>query len=266
MESNTPDIILQALNLQKNFSLAQNFFSSNRKSLYALKDLSFSIKKGSCYGLLGESGCGKTTAAKILCAMITKDAGRVIFEGKDIASFSKKQMQDYKHKVKYIFQDPSKSLNPRMNVFDILTGGLKYTSGYKNKEATIQEAKDIIKEVGLEEKDLLRHPAQFSGGQKQRISLARALIAQPKVLICDEVVSALDVSIQGQILNLLQDLKQKHNLSLLFITHDLRTACYFCDTIGVIYKGTLVEEAPAAALYKTCCHSYTKKLFLGASY
>ena len=155
-------------------------------------------------------------------------------------------------------------MNPRLTVYNVLTTGLKYSSLWQGKAAARELAEKIITEVGLAPEDLDRRPAEFSGGQRQRISIARGLIMNPSLLICDEVVSALDVSIQGQVLKLLQDLRKARNLSYIFITHDLKVACYFCDTIGVMYRGYLVEEAPAANLYKTALHPYTKLLFEGA--
>ena len=163
---------------------------------------------------------------------------------------NKKELKLYREKVKYIFQDPARSLNPRMTVFGVLTSGLKYSSLWKGKEEARLLCEKIIQEVGLSPEDLNRRPQEFSGGQRQRISIARGLIMNPELLICDEVVSALDVSVQGQIINLLQNLRKTRNLSFIFITHDLKVASYFCDKIGVMFRGIMVEEAPAESLYK----------------
>ena len=235
-----------------------------------MNDVSFGVERGKTYGLVGESGCGKTTTARILVQMYRQTAGQVLFAPKggdspsDISTFSRSQLKKYREKVKYVFQDPSRSLNPRMSVFSILTNAYRYSSLWNGKKEAREVAAHILEEVGLDPSDLDRRPAEFSGGQRQRISIARGLLMQPEVLICDEVVSALDVSIQGQILNLLHDIKDAHNLSFLFIAHDLRVSCYFCDTIGVMYSGLLMEEAPAADLYKTAVHPYTKLLFEGS--
>ena len=263
------DNILQLENLYKNFDLEAGFFSKKQKIVYAVNDLSLSLKRGSIYGIVGESGCGKTTTARLIIQMYKASSGNILFKSKDsdsflnVSSLNKKELKLYREQVKYIFQDPARSLNPRISVYDILTSGLKYSSKWKNKQAAQEAAVKIIQEVGLSEADLSRYPTEFSGGQRQRISIARGLIMNPELLICDEVVSALDVSIQGQIINLLQDLRQKHNLSYLFITHDLKVACYFSDVIGVMYRGILVEEAEASSLYKNAVHPYTKLLFEG---
>lgn len=262
--------IIEVNNLSKTFNLEAGFFAKNKHNVYAVNDVSFSIKRGSTYGLAGESGCGKTTTARLLIQLYKQTSGSIKFFDADeklpeeVDAYKKNQIRLYREKVKYIFQDPARSLNPRLTVYKVLTTGLKYSSLWQGKAAARELAEKIITEVGLSPEDLDRRPAEFSGGQRQRISIARGLIMNPSLLICDEVVSALDVSIQGQVLKLLQDLRKARNLSYIFITHDLKVACYFCDTIGVMYRGYLVEEAPAADLYKTALHPYIKLLFEGA--
>lgn len=263
--------IIEIQNLSKSFNLEAGFFAKNNKKVYAVNNVSFNIKKGTTYGIVGESGCGKTTTARLLIQMYRQNSGNIRYFGdeklaeKSVQNYSKKELRLYREQVKYIFQDPARSLNPRMTVFDVLIAGLRYSSKWQGKKEAWNLCQEIIKEVGLSPEDLNRRPAEFSGGQRQRISIARGLLMNPKLLICDEVVSALDVSIQGQIINLLQELKTKHNLSFMFITHDLKVASYFCDTIGVMYRGVLVEEGPAKSLYKDAVHPYTKLLFEGAS-
>lgn len=277
------DYIIEAEGLTKRFTLDAGFFARGDRFVYAVNDLSFGIERGKTYGLVGESGCGKTTTARMLVRMYKADGGAVWYsprekkvEGasdesalikndrKNILDFNRKELRDYREKIKYVFQDPSRSLNPRFTVFNILTASYRYSSSWPGKKIAYEEAEHIMDEVGLVPADLEKHPSEFSGGQRQRISIARALIMKPEVMFCDEVVSALDVSVQSQILNLLQSIRSEREISFLFIAHDLRVSCYFCDTIGVMYRGLLVEEAPAQDLYKTAAHPYTKLLFQGS--
>lgn len=264
--------VLEVKNLSKKFTLDAGFFARQDKFVYAVNDVSFSIERNKTFGLVGESGCGKTTTAKLIVKMYNSDFGDIVFndftdnkvQSINVNNLSRSELKNYREKVKYIFQDPSRSLNPRLNVYEILTSGYKYSKNWPGKKIAIEECSSLLEEVGLNAKDLYRYPSAFSGGQRQRISIARGLLMKPQILICDEVVSALDVSIQGQILNLLSDIKQKRNLSYVFIAHDLRVSCYFCDDIGVMYRGALVEQAPAKDFYKTAIHPYSKLLFAGA--
>lgn len=269
MKKTSDDILIKAEGLYKSFDLQSGFFAKKDKLVYAVNNVSFDIKKGETYGIVGESGCGKTTTARLLIRMYDLNSGKIYFYNEDgtvcdISSFKKQEIKSYQEKVKYVFQDPAKSLNPRMNVFSVMTDGLKYSSHKYSKQEIQELAEKAIVDVGLSKDDLQKRPAEFSGGQRQRISIARGLLLNPSFLICDEVVSALDVSIQAQVLKLLSELREKRNLSMLFITHDLRVACYFCDRIGVMYRGVLVEEADAATLYKSALHPYTKLLFEAA--
>jgi len=205
----------------------------------------------------------------MLVRMYEADSGKILFGDNliDVKSLKKEELRSYREKVRYVFQDPARSLNPRMSVYEVLVSGCRRPlrhRGIKENELR-QKAAAILEEVGLTADDLEKRPSEFSGGQRQRISIARALLMEPELLICDEVVSALDVSIQGQILNLLLDIRNKRNISFLFIAHDLKVACYFCDRIGVMYKGELMEEAPAADLYSEALHPYTQLLFSSAS-
>jgi len=263
--------LLTVSRLHKRFNLEAGFFARYGRFVNAVNDISFSIGKNEAYGLVGESGCGKTTTARLLVRMYETDSGEITFYHGDtpapVASLQKEELRQYREKVRYVFQDPARSLNPRMSVYEVLVSGCRRPLKKRGVTETElrKKAASILEEVGLQAADLEKRPSEFSGGQRQRISIARALLMEPELLICDEVVSALDVSVQGQILNLLYDIREKRNMSFLFIAHDLKVSCYFCDRIGVMYKGELMEEAPAADLYKEGLHPYTKLLFSSAS-
>jgi len=271
---NEQNYVLSVSNLRKRFNLEAGFFARFGRFVHAVNGVSFSIGRNETYGLVGESGCGKSTTARLIVRMYEANEGDIVFRGPDgfVVDARKVKGQDfrrYREKVKYVFQDPAKSLNPRMSIFEVLTSGAKWSTEKRDSTILRREAADILEEVGLSAKDLERRPAEFSGGQRQRISIARGLIMKPNVLICDEVVSALDVSIQGQILNLLLDLRNHRRssgqeISYIFIAHNLKVACYFCDRIGVMYRGEIMEEAPAQELWKQDAgkgHPYTELLF-----
>ena len=262
--------LITVTNLYKRFNLEAGFFARFGRFVNAVNGVSFTIGKNESYGLVGESGCGKTTTARMLVRMYEADNGEILFNYQDetvsVNMLKKEDLRRYREKVRYVFQDPARSLNPRMSVYEVLVSGCRKPlrkRGVTEKELRAKAAA-ILEEAGLNAADLEKRPSEFSGGQRQRISIARALLMEPELLICDEVVSALDVSIQGQILNLLLDIREKRNISFLFIAHDLKVACYFCDRIGVMYRGELMEEAPAANLYSEGLHPYTKLLFSSA--
>ena len=260
--------VISVSSLRKRFNLEAGFFAQLGRYVHAVNGVSFSIGRNETYGLVGESGCGKTTTARLLVRMYEADEGEILFTGlpgetEDVRKLKGPDFKRYREKVKYVFQDPARSLNPRMTVYEVLTSGARWSTGGKKAKDKVlrEEAAAILEEVGLSGADLERRPAEFSGGQRQRISIARGLVMKPKILICDEVVSALDVSIQGQILNLLLDLRSRREISFLFIAHDLKVACYFCDRIGVMYRGEIMEEAPAAEIWSKTLHPYTELLF-----
>ncbi|MDR2434397.1 MAG: ABC transporter ATP-binding protein [Treponema sp.] len=259
--------LLMVSHLRKRFNLEAGFFARFGRFVNAVNDVSFSIGANEAYGLVGESGCGKTTTARLLVRMYEADGGSILYHSEsgptEVAALRKAGLRRYREKVKYVFQDPARSLNPRMSVYEVLVSGPRWSTLHRKagEKQLRWEAASVLEEVGLSAADLDLRPSEFSGGQRQRISIARGILMRPELLICDEVVSALDVSIQGQILNLLLDIRQKRDISFLFIAHDLKVACYFCDRIGVMYRGELMEEAPAGELYRRGLHPYTQLLF-----
>ena len=262
------ELILEMNHLEKHFPLEAGLFAKYGRFVYAVNDVSIKLHRGESYGLVGESGCGKTTLARLAVQMYKHDEGDILYhpEGRgkvplNVSTLDKKELFDYRTKVKYVFQDPARSLNPRMTIYRILTAGYRQTPAWPGESAGREEAAQMMKTVGLNPDDLDRRPSDFSGGQRQRISIARALMLKPELLICDEVVSALDVSIQSQILNLLLELKEKFQLTLLFIAHDLTVTTYLCNRIGVMYRGRLMEEAAAQDLVENRHHPYTLLLY-----
>ena len=268
--------LLTITGLHKQFNLEAGFFARFGRYVTAVNGISLAIGHNETYGLVGESGCGKTTTARLIVRMYEPDSGAIVFGGEgdsaEVGTLRGDDLRRYRQRVKYVFQDPARSLNPRMSVYEVLVCGLRHSDYGKRLGARQlrEKAAAALEEVGLSAADLDRRPSEFSGGQRQRISIARSLLPQPELLICDEVVSALDVSIQFQILNLLLDVRERRirdgqTMSFLFIAHDLKVACYFCDRIGVMYCGELVEEAPAADLWKDGRHPYTQMLFSSAT-
>ncbi len=258
----TPLLLVE--NVSKSFAIRKGgFFGGEEKEIVAVDDVSFEVKRGECLGLVGESGCGKTTLSKIIMRAVTPDTGRILFnEGTELRETLKLRgpaLQDFRKRIQFVFQDPMGSLNPRMSVYDIITEPLVI-----HNVGTAQEREEIAKElmalVGLDTKHLRRYPHSFSGGQRQRIGIARAIALRPDIVICDEPVSALDVSIQAQILNLLKDLQAKLGLTYIFVSHNLAVVEYIADRIMVMCAGRLVEMAPADRLFQNPVHPYTRAL------
>lgn len=225
----------------------------------AVDGVSLGLYEGETYGLVGESGCGKSTLGRTLIRLLEPTEGRVYLEGEDISHLDMKELRKYRRQVQMVFQDPYTSLNPRKRVGDILMEALEI-HGIGTKDERMDTAMKILAKVGLRPEHFYRYPHEFSGGQRQRIGLARALILNPKLIICDEPVSALDVSIQAQIINLLQSLQKEGDLSYLFIAHDMSVVKYISDRIGVMYLGHLVEEAKTDELFSNTLHPYTQAL------
>lgn len=249
--------LLEVKNLKKYFNLRGGFFSqSSAGTIKAVDDISFSIKKGETFGLVGESGCGKSTTARVILRLIPHSSGSVIYEGNDIFDLSSKQMFGVRRDIQIIFQDPYASLSPRMTIGDIIGEPLEIHR-IGNKTKRIKRVKELLDVVGLNPEHLNRYPHEFSGGQRQRIGIARALALTPKIILCDEPVSALDVSVQAQILNLLADLQKEFNLTYLFIAHDLSVVKHVSNRVGVMYLGKLVEIANSEDLYSKPLHPYT---------
>lgn len=245
------EILLEVKHLKK------NFVTSN-KPLRAVDDVSFTIKKGETFGLVGESGCGKSTLGKTILRLLDPNFGEVYFEGKNIAKLSKGEMRRLRKDMQIIFQDPFGSLNPRMNIYSNIVRAIKVHGLYKGQER--QRVAEVLSFVGLSPEDGKRHPHEFSGGQRQRIAIARALATNPKFIVLDEPTSALDVSVQARILNLLKDVKEKFNMTYLFISHDLSIVKQMCDVAAVMYLGKIVEMATVKELFESPVHPYTKTL------
>jgi len=256
---NTNGHILEVENLRTYFPINKGLLKRTVGYLRAVDGISFSIRRSESFGLVGESGCGKTTTARSIMRLVPASGGRVMFEGCDVLSADKKRLKKVRRDMSMIFQDPYGSLNPRMTVADIVVEPMKVHKLSAPGEQ-LGRVRGLLEKVGLSGGYMNRYPHEFSGGQRQRIGLARALALEPKLVICDEPVSALDVSIQSQILNLLKDLQEQMGLTLLFIAHDLAIVEFFCDSVAVMYMGRIIEKAQSQQLYRNPLHPYTRLL------
>ena len=254
--------ILEVKNLIVNFDVSSegDMPWTKAKKLQAVNDISFSLHAGETLGIVGESGCGKSTLARAIVKMVPVESGEVIWLGNDLLGLSNNETRPYRKQIQMIFQDPLASLNPRMNIGEIIAEPLR-THYPKTPESDVQaRVSDVMSKVGLLDNLMNRYPHEFSGGQCQRIGIARALILKPKLIICDEPVSALDVSIQAQVVNLLMDLQEEMDLALIFIAHDLSVVKHISTKIMVLYLGNMVELANSEDIYKSPSHPYTQAL------
>ena len=253
------EIILKIENLFKEFPVEKGFFKESNETVKAVQNISLNVKKNEVLGLVGESGSGKSTLGKSIIKLLQPSRGKIYFNNENISEYSNKQMIKIRQKMQMIFQDPFASLNPRKNILDTLIEPILVHNLMKKNEA-INYIKEIINDVGLPIESLRRFPHEFSGGQRQRIGIARALVLKPEFIVADEPVSALDVSIQAQVLNLLEKLKKTYKLTMIFISHDLSVIEFFCDKVAVMYLGHIVEIAPVSKLFNSPKHSYTRAL------
>jgi peptide/nickel transport system ATP-binding protein len=250
----TKEALLEVNNLRKHFLLGKG------QLLKAVDDVSFHIKKGETFGIVGESGCGKSTAGRTIIGLYDRTEGEVIYEGRNVHAMMGKERFAFQRKMQMIFQDPYASLNPRSTVREIISEPMEVHGLYPNKKERLERVYQLLEDVGLNRDHANRYPHEFSGGQRQRIGIARALSLDPEFIIADEPISALDVSVQAQVVNLLKDLQKRKGLTFLFIAHDLSMVKHISDRIGVMYLGNLVEQTASASLYNNPLHPYTQAL------
>ena len=251
--------LLEIRDLKKYFPVGDGFFSRNKGNVKAVDGVNLTINEGETLGLVGESGCGKSTLGRTILRLIEPTSGEVIFHGKNLLALSARELREMRREMQIIFQDPYASLNPRMRVGDIVGEGLEIHKLAKGK-AKRDRIMELLHQVGLREDHYPRYPHEFSGGQRQRIGIARALAVSPKFIVCDEPVSSLDVSIQAQIINLLQELQEKMHLTYLFISHDLRVVEHISHRVAIMYLGKVVEIAAGETIYRDAKHPYTRAL------
>jgi oligopeptide/dipeptide ABC transporter ATP-binding protein len=258
------DPILQVRNLQKHFPIHNGFFRRQVGAVKAVDGIDFTINEGEVVGLVGESGSGKSTVGRAAIRLIEPTEGEIYYRGKNLREFSRKEMREVRKEVQMVFQDPYASLNPRKTVLEAIGESLLVHKFVKSDHEMRDRVAEILELIGLSPEAIDRYPHEFSGGQQQRICIGRAIAMNPKLLICDEAVSALDLSVQGQILNLLNDLKQQLGLSYLFISHDLSVVRYISDRVVVMYLGKVMEQGPVEEVFSNPKHPYTKLLLSSA--
>ncbi|MFL6558847.1 MAG: ABC transporter ATP-binding protein [Bacillus sp. (in: firmicutes)] len=253
------ELLLEVNGLKKYFPITGGLFGRKQGEVKAVDDVSFYVRKGETLGIVGESGCGKSTTGRLLMRLIEASEGRIVFEDQEITSMSKTELRKTRRDIQMVFQDPYASLNPRHSIEQILEEPL-IVHGIGTKEERKKQVRDMLEVVGLSSYHAKRYPHQFSGGQRQRIGIAKALMTKPKLIIADEPVSALDVSIQAQVLNLMKDIQKEFQLTYIFIAHDLGVVRHISDRVGVMYLGRLIELAESEDLYENPKHPYTKAL------
>lgn len=251
--------LLQLKNLKKYFDVSTGFFKKEKAYLTAVDDVSFDIYKGETFGLVGESGCGKTTLGRCIVRLYDPTGGNIIYDGEDITNITQKEMLNYRKRLQMIFQDPYASLNTRLTIAEIIGEGIETHNLYKG-EKKLEKIYDLLTTVGLKREHASRYPHEFSGGQRQRIGIARSLAVEPDFIVADEPISALDVSIQAQVVNMLEDLQNDMGLTYLFIAHDLSMVKHISDRIGVMYLGKMMEITTSDELYDNPLHPYTQAL------
>ncbi|WP_326910577.1 ABC transporter ATP-binding protein [Sedimentibacter sp. MB31-C6] len=252
--------LLHTENLKKYYPVNKGLLGNKKENVKSVDGISFDVYKGEVFGIVGESGCGKSTLGKLICNLVNKTEGQIEINGREVSNLSNKEMRDVRKDVQMVFQDPYASLNPRMSVREIIAEPLIIHNLAHGKKEIDEKVISLLQLVGLDSYHAPRYPHEFSGGQRQRIGIARALAVEPKLIIADEPVSALDVSIQSQVLNLLNDLKKRLNLTYVFIAHDLSVVEHISDRIGVMYLGNFVEVADKNELYENPLHPYTQAL------
>ena len=253
--------ILEVKDLKMHFPLRKGFGKKNIQYVKAVESVSFEIRKGETFGLVGESGCGKTTVGRTLMRLYEPTDGAIVYNGNDISHLSSKEMLPYRKQMQLIFQDPYTALDPRMTVGEIIGAPLEVHKMCANKEARIKRVKELLELVGLRDDHINRYPHEFSGGQRQRLGIARALAVEPEFIVCDEPISALDVSIQAQVMNILEEFQEKLGLTYLFISHDLSMVRHISNRVGVMYLGHLVEIGNVDEVFENMMHPYTQALF-----
>ncbi|MCR8964362.1 ABC transporter ATP-binding protein [Brevibacillus sp. 7WMA2] len=255
----TKDILVDVEHLKKYYPIHKGFFGGVKTYVKAVDDVSFQIYKGETFGLVGESGCGKSTTGRSIVRLFDVTEGKILFDGHDVAKMNEQQLKPFRKRMQTIFQDPYSSLNPGMTVFELISEPMNiHESLGANERKEIISA--LLERVGLKKEHLERYPHEFSGGQRQRVSIARSLAVKPEFIMCDEPISALDVSVQAQVVNMLEDLQNELGLTYLFIAHDLSMVRHISDRIGVMYLGQLVEVAESGELYEHPAHPYTQAL------